>query len=236
MKIKPLLVQIRRRCFARWRSLPLFGPLLEDFLQWLHDQNYAVGTMSHHMEALPKVVGWLRRHHVTSLVQLTQRDLQVAHDHFRLKQDRGRWAVWALKRFLSERHLVPEGNSLPPSPVEVEVGRFATYLRETRGAAEATISGHSVQLRAFLRFLRFDGKATPLRHLEPRLVEDFLRKAARTNNRFSMQHIVGTVRAYLKERHAQGVMIQPLHLRIDTLECIAEKGCRAPFPGGRFSR
>jgi hypothetical protein len=106
MKIKPLLVQIRHRCFARWQSLPLFGPLLEDFLKWLHDQNYAVGTMAHHMEALPKVVGWLRRHHVTSLVQLTQRDLQVAHDHFRLKQDRGRWAVWALKRFLSERHLV----------------------------------------------------------------------------------------------------------------------------------
>jgi integrase len=180
----------------------------------MHDQKYARGTISHYTETLPKVVDWLKRHGITSLVELTQRDLQVAKEHFPPRQDG--WVVGALKRFLNERRLVPEGNSPPPSPVEVEVSRFATYLRETRGAAEATISGHSVQLRAFLRFVQFDGNESLLQRLEPRLIEDFLRKAARTNNRFSMQHIVGTVRAYLKERHAQGVMIQPLHLRIDT--------------------
>lgn len=170
--------------------------------------------MAQYMGTLPKVVDWLQRHRITSLVQLTQRDLQVAQDHFPPR--RGGWVVGALQRFLSERHRVPEGDWPPPSPVEVEVGRFATYLRQTRGLAERTISEHSIQLRAFLRFLRFDGNATVLRQLEPRQVEAFLRRAARTNNRFSLQHIVGTLRAYLKERHAKGVMVQPLHLRIDT--------------------
>jgi site-specific recombinase XerD len=121
-----------------------------------------------------------------------------------------------LERFLSERQLVPEGDLLPPSPAEVEVDRFAKYLRDARGMAEATILGHSRQLRPFLRFLRFDDKPSSLRHLEPRQIEAFLRKSARTNNRFSMQHIVGTLRAYLKERHAQGMLARPLHLQIDT--------------------
>jgi site-specific recombinase XerD len=87
MKIKSLLVQIRPRCFARWRCLPIFGALLDDFLQWMHDQNYTRGTISHYMETLPKVVNWLKRHRITSLVELTQRDLQVAKDHFPARQD-----------------------------------------------------------------------------------------------------------------------------------------------------
>lgn len=39
MKIKSLLVRLRPRCFARWRSLPLFGPLLDEFLRWMHELN-----------------------------------------------------------------------------------------------------------------------------------------------------------------------------------------------------
>src|ERR1035441_2951211 len=45
MKMKSLLVQIRPCCFARWRSLPLFDPLLDDFLRWMHDQHYTDSTL-----------------------------------------------------------------------------------------------------------------------------------------------------------------------------------------------
>ena len=31
MKVNSLLIQIRRRAFASWRALPIFGPLLDDF-------------------------------------------------------------------------------------------------------------------------------------------------------------------------------------------------------------
>jgi integrase len=217
MKIKPLLVQLRPRAFACWRSLPIFGPLLDEFVQWMAVREYAVGTIGNYLKALPEVVGWLRRHRIKALDQLTQHQLRVAHDYYRPKQEDPSWVIGALEGFLGERHPVPEGDSPPPSPVEVEVDRFAVYLREVRGMAEATIAGHSGRLRAFLGFLRFDSKAEAgVRRLEPRQIEDFLRKSARTNNRFSMQHIVGTIRAYLKERHAQGALSRPLHLQIDT--------------------
>jgi integrase len=59
-----------------------------------------------------------------------------------------------------------------------------------------------------------------------RQIEAFLRKSARTNNRFSLQHIVATLRAYLRERHAQGILPRPLHLQIDTPR--AYRGERLP--------
>ena len=43
-------------------------------------------------------------------------------------------------------------------------------------------------------------------------IEVFLRQCARTNNPFSLQ----TVRAFLQWRHARGLLVEPLHQRIDT--------------------
>jgi site-specific recombinase XerD len=216
MKAKSLLVQIRPRSFARWRSLPLFGPLLDDFLQWMRDQHYTDSTLDSRLAGLRKVVVWLGRRRITKLAQLTQKDLEVAHDHFLPRQRKAGSVISVLMRFLRARQLVSQGNWPLPTPVEVEVERFGAYLRETRGAAKITIACRSVHLRAFLRFLRFEGKPAALQQLELSQVEAFLRKAMQTNNRSSMQQVVAAVRAYLKELHAQGVLARPLHQQIDT--------------------
>jgi site-specific recombinase XerD len=182
----------------------------------MHDQHYTDSTLDSHLAGLGQVVVWLGRRRITKLAQLTQRDLQVAHDRFLPSQRKAASVIGALRRFLSARQLVSEGNWPLPTPVEVEVEHFGAYLRETRGSAEQTIACRGVHLRAFLRFLRFDGKPIALQQLELPQVEAFLRKSAQSNNRCSMQQVVAAVRAYLKERHAQGVLSRPLHLQIDT--------------------
>lgn len=189
---------------------------MDDFVQWLGNRGYATGTIGNYLKTLPQIVRWFRRRQITTLDQLTQQKLQLTRDHYRPKQEDASWVVNALKRFLTEERLLPEGDLPLPGPVEVEIERFGTYLRETRGVAEATVLGHSRRLRPFLRHLRFTGKPAALRELKTRPIQDFLRLSARTNNRFSMQHIVATLRAYLKERHAQGALSEPLHLQIDT--------------------
>lgn len=75
-----LLVQIRPRSFTLWRALPIFGPLLDDFLRWLHDQKYTEGTIRNFLKALPKVVHWLLRHRITQLEPLTLPDLHGSKD------------------------------------------------------------------------------------------------------------------------------------------------------------
>lgn len=217
MKEKSLLVQLRPHAFTRWRSLPVLGSVVDDFVQWLGGKGYAMGTIRNFLNTLPQIVRWLRRHQITRFDQLTQQQLQVAKEHYRALQDDASSGTNALKRFLTEQHLVPEGELPPTCPVEVELGRFSAYLRETRGLAETTIAGHCNRLRVFLRHIRFDAaRAASVRRLKLRQIQAFLRLSAQTNNRFSMQHIAATLRAYLQERHAQGALSQSLHQQIDT--------------------
>jgi integrase/recombinase XerD len=147
---------------------------------------------------------------------LTLPDLQKAHDYYRPKQDDASWTLGALERFLLERHLVSAGTVPALSPAEEKVTDFKAYLRETRGLTETTIQSHAGLLRGFLKFLRFDQDSDCLQRLHARQIEAFLRQSARTNNRFSLQHIVATLRAFLRWQHAQGLLSRPWHLQIDT--------------------
>ena len=136
MKIKSLLVQIRPRCFARWRSLPLFGPLLDDFLRWMHDQHYTDSTLDSHLAGLRKVVVWLGRRRITTLAQLTQKDLQAAHDHFLPSQRKAGSAIGcnpykkSLIREKGNTALIPTAS--PGDTIFTELGRSLIYgLRPT---------------------------------------------------------------------------------------------------------
>ena len=75
--------------------------------------------------------------------------------------------------------------------------------------------GHTSRLRLFLQFLNFDECPDAIRKLNLDQIEAFLRVSARTNNRFSLQHIVASLRAFLRHKHMHGEMSEPLHQRID---------------------
>ena len=216
MNATSFLVQLRPRSFRRWRALPVFGAQLERFVRWLHSQGYTTGSIRNYMKALPRVVRCLRRKGVTSLAQLTQQELQAVHSYYRPRNPDLSGVVRGLCRFFRERKTLPEGKRRARSPVEVELDRFAEYLRETRGLATATILGHTRRLKLFLGFLRYNQDPCCLRRLELGRIETFLQRSARTNNRFSMQHVVATVRAFLRRQHAQGKLPRTLHLQIDT--------------------
>ena len=143
------LVQLRPRSFRRWCALPIFGPHLDDFVQWLGDQGYTPGSIRFYLRLLPQVVRWLRRKRITSLAQLTQQDLQAAYRYYRPRSLDLSGAVRALGRFYVERGTIPEGQGPTPSPVEIELDRFAEYLRESRGLAAATVLGHTHSFEPF---------------------------------------------------------------------------------------
>ncbi len=216
MKQTSLLQQIRPRSHPQWRALPIIGPLLDEFLRWLQDKHYTLLTIASYLQVLPKLVDWLHRRRIKTLSQLTHQDLQLAYDQYRPGKQAPSWVIGALDRFLCECHLVSQGDVPKPTPVEVEVVSFEHYLRQSRGLTETTIHNHAGLLRRFLQFLRIDQHPGGLHRLQVVQVEGFLRQSARTNNRFSLQHIVATIRAFLRWQHAQGVLSRPLHLRIDT--------------------
>ena len=186
-------------------------------MQWLHaERGYTRTTTRIYLKGVPVVVRRLSSLGIGDLTELTLQDLSAAHSHFLGRNPHGRDAARTLEQFFRARGTVAEGSTPPPSPSDSEIEAFATYLRETCGLAKTTIRGHRQRLQSFLAFLRFDRCPSRLQQLRTDDIYRFLRQCARTNNRFSLQHIVAAVRSFLRWRHAQGLLAEPLHQRIDT--------------------
>jgi integrase/recombinase XerD len=216
MKAKLSLVELFPHSFSRWRPLPLFGDHLDDFIDWLRNQGYATASVRNYLNALPRVVRRLQRKRVRSVAQLSEQKLWAARNYYRSREPNVSCAVSILIRFFGERGIVAEGEPPPPSPMKLELDHFARYLCDVRGLVISTVAVHTSRLRCFLEFLRFDQNPDCLRRLQIHQIEAFLHHCAQTNNRYSMQHVVATIRAFLQREHALGILPRTLHLQIDT--------------------
>ena len=216
MKTNSLLQKLRPRAYARYQSLPLFGPVIDEFCQWLSDQGYAKVTVCCRISPLHLLADWLRGRRKRTLADLTQQDVRAAQAHFRGTQIQVRDAAGLIRRFLVERGLI---RSQPPqrtSPSQRELTDFGDYLRKVRGLSESTVRYSRQRIGDFLQFVGFDRRPSAVRALRHRQIDAFLREAAKTNNRGSLQSLVGTLRSYLRRAYAQGVLRVPLHEQIDT--------------------
>jgi integrase/recombinase XerD len=216
MNAKISLLELFPRAFSHWRTLPLFGDHLDDFIDWLRNQGYAIASVRNYLNALPRVVRRLRRKRVRSLAQLSEQKLRAARNYYRSREPNVSCAVSILIRFFGERGIVAEGEPTRSSPMELELDHFARYLCDVRGLVISTVAVHTSRLRCFLEFLRFDQNPDCLRRLQIHHIEAFLHHCAQTNSRYSMQHVVATIRAFLQREHALGILPRTLHLQIDT--------------------
>ena len=216
MNAKISLIELFPRSFDRWRLLPIFGDQLDDLIHWLHDRRYSCASVRNYLNALPRMVRWLQREGVKSLAQLSEQKLRLAYDYYRSREPNVGSAVHILNRFVSERGIIAEGEPPPRSPTELELDHFAQYLCGVRGLVMGTVAAHTSRLRSFLQFLGFDQNPDCLHRLQISEIEAFLHRCAKTNTRHSMQHVVATLRAYLRREHALGILPRTLHLQIDT--------------------
>jgi len=202
-----------RSCY---RKLPIFGPVLDKALIWFRHHGYTESTIKLRLDGISHLVRWLQRRRGIALHGLTQQHLCLAHERFRGRNHCVASATHTLASFFREEHLIPEGKSARPSASERQLIAHMGYLREMRGMAATTIERHQGHLRFFLGFLKFDQHPSIIRTLQLDQIEAFLRHAARTNNRFSLQHIVAALRGFLQRQHAEGILRRPLHEQIDT--------------------
>lgn len=198
-----------------WR-LPVIGPRLDDWMAWLRSRRYSEFSIRNHVIRTARLCRWLQRRCGPALGGLAQSDLRAAYDHFHDRWIHVACAARVLGRFLFEQQLLCPEPTEPSSCTERQIESFANYLREVRGLSPVTVVGHCGRIRLFLRFLRLDKRPSALGRLEPTQLDAFLCQAAKTNNRFSMQQIVGSLRTFLRRLHAEGVLHEPLHQQIDT--------------------
>jgi site-specific recombinase XerD len=189
---------------------------LDDLLAWLRRRGYSESSIRNLLVRAGRLCRWLRQRCGPALDGLSRSDLRAAYDYFRDQRIEVASASRVLALFLDERQLLRAEPGKPLSHAERHIQSFGAYLREVRGLAPSTASAHCRRIGAFLRFLEADERPSAIRQLSPDQIDAFICHAAVTNNRFRMQPIVASLRAFLRQLYAQGVLRHPLHQRIDT--------------------
>jgi len=148
--------------------------------------------------------------------ELKQCDFQNAWQHFRHDCPAIAGTIRQLQRFLDEIHGLPPPLPIPKTRSDKELERFSGYLKDVRGLVDTTIQSHITYLGRFLDSIGFETNEKALLDLSLKQVEDFLGTCSKALNRYSLQHVVGYLRAFLRFEYSRGVLQNQLHEMIDT--------------------
>ena len=191
-----MLESLFPRAHVRYASLPILGNTLEDLCVWLDLRGYPPGAIKRRIVAAALLASALRRHHVRSLGELTDRDLR---SYTPPPRRCGSPPLGALVRSLAQ--YLEERGELAPTPLtatELRAADYRRYLERVRGLCANTIEAHSATIIKFLRFLDHDVHPQKLHDLRGAEIEAFLVHAGRHVGRSRMGQITGILRTFLR--------------------------------------
>jgi integrase/recombinase XerD len=207
----PMLETLLPKAHRKFLSLPVLGPVVDGFDDWLAGKGYTRGSRKFSIRILREVDADLRRRRVHEVAKLTH---PILHDCWKaLKKTYPCHAgtVRTLRRYLIACGLIPDGDQ----PTATTVGEhYANYLREVRGFAASTISSHQRTAQSFLKHLEESG--TALSCIQATDMEAYLVKAGACLSRGTVQHEVAALRGFLRFLATDGKAPVGLDQRIDT--------------------
>jgi integrase/recombinase XerD len=229
MKTNTTLARVRPRDHQRYRNIPIFGRFLDDFVPWAFGHGYSISTIYLQLDSVRRLAVWYKRNVARSQGELTAEDLTAAHRCFSRKRDpRYAGGLRGFITFLQERGSLKPERLKPTSRSEKELTCFIEYLRKDRGAAESTCNSFRRRGRHFLKFIGLDHNRTAFRTLTLATVHEYLRSVSGQYRRTTMQHVVGSLRGFLRFQFMRGVLKRPLHVQIDTVRTYQDE--HLPYP------
>jgi integrase/recombinase XerD len=201
------------RAFKKCLELPLFGPMVEDFADWLVRQGYTRLYIRAKLNEVRKIDAYLGRRGIHCVGDITPRVL----DHYwRTLRRRASWqaaTVHILERFLRMRGLL---NSFQDkTPVALQVEEYAKYLRDVRGLSQGTIEGQLRTAARFLVHIGFDDAPQRLGNISSLDIEGFVRKLSKSLSRATLRDRVTILRNFLRYLAATGRVSPDLADQID---------------------
>ena len=230
MKTITTLVQVRPRDHDHYRQLPIFGCLLDEFVPWAFGRGYTIHTVYLQLDAVRHVSAWFWRRGRRSIAELTADDLAAAHHCFatRRRDPRYAWGLHGFIAFLQIKGCLKPGRVKTLTRSEQEVARFLEHLRKDRGAADSTRDVYQRHVLHFLKFIGFDRRKIAIKTLTLATVHQYLRSFSGQYKRTTMQHVVGSLRGFLRYEFMRGVLDRPLHTQIDTVRIYRDE--HLPYP------
>lgn len=211
-----MLRSLLPKSHKKFLCLPLLGPIVDGFDDWLATNNYATGSRKNIIRMLPRVDADLRRRRVRNVADLTHTLFYACWRNLITAFPTGAGTVRALERYLVTTSVIAAQEiETARKPVSIVVGNeYANYLRRVRGFADSTICHHQYTVRCFLDHLK--AKKVFIDSVQPSDVETYVHQAGKRLSRASLQHEIAALRGFLRFLSAEGKARPGLDRQIDT--------------------
>jgi hypothetical protein len=94
-----MLLKLYPRVHRRYSSLPLLGPIMDEFGTWLLNEGYSTDCVREHFCAMRRLARILRKRGISSVAELTRAKLRACGPVDRLDDRRLAGSVRLLERY-----------------------------------------------------------------------------------------------------------------------------------------
>lgn len=214
-----MLEELFPKLHQRYLSLPLLGPILDEYDDWLSDRKYTLLTRRSYMRMALLVDQYLREQGLENLSDISAdmlQELWVRHHIDGPNAGSLGGTIQTIATCLAEKGLLHPASPRPSTPFDPYLDGYAAHLRDMRGFAPSTVHDHLVTIAKLLSHLFGEGNAPRFAELDINAIEDFLTPLASGLCRESMQHEVAHVRGFLRYLAMMNVAPSGLGAQIDT--------------------
>jgi integrase/recombinase XerD len=204
------------KAHRKFSSLPLLGPIIDGFDDWLAASGYTPGSRKFAIRMLPHVDVDLRRRRARHVASLTPAMLHACWRALIKTFPTNAGTVRSLARYLTTAGMIgADGTGTAERSASVTLSEeYAKHLREVRGFAPSTVGHHQYASQCFLNHLKT--KKVPIGSIQPKDVEAYIKQAGKRLCRASLQHDIAALRSFLRFLATDGRTPTGLDRRIDT--------------------
>ena len=211
-----MLRSLLPKAHHKFSSLPLLGPIIDGFDDWLAASGYTPGSREFAIRMLPHVDADLRRRRARHVASLTPAMLHACWRALIKTFPTNAGTVRSLARYLATAGIIGSDGTgtAERSASAVLSEEYASHLRDVRGFAPSTVGHHRYATQCFLNHLK--AKKVPLGSIRPKDVEAYIKQAGKRLCRASLQHDIAALRGFLRFLATDGRAPIGLDRRIDT--------------------
>lgn len=211
-----MIASLCPRSYEKYLALPIIGSFLNEFIAWCHSRGFTTRTMQSKIEHARPIDDYFQQTGFQRLEDLTQKAIETAWQHYRPLHPSTAGTIRLMACFLAEHGRLGPPVAQPKTAIDTELDLFSDHLRCVRGLEPSTIRSHGAYLREFLAGIGYLDNAGALATLTMGAIESFIQRCATRLNRYSLRHVIGYLRAFLRFQYEKSVLSRPLHTMIDT--------------------
>jgi integrase/recombinase XerD len=208
-----MLTDFFPRLHRRYSALPLFGPALDDFANWLSAHGYHRGLVRLRIRTTRRLDQDLGQRGCRSLHEITREDLRAYCPKDSQEDPQLASTVRLWERYFDACQLLPKPE---PTRSDLLAAEYCAFLQNVRGVSRSTLKQHFWTASHFLTHLHYEANPSLLADLGRNEIETYVRARGQRANRASLQHEIAHLRSFLRFLAARGEAKPGLDSQIDT--------------------